>query len=115
MTVEEYTMDFREGGDELVRYRFGEGSPFPGVELRNAVRYEDIVSNKRIVTSSTMELGGKRISASLVTVELLPTAAGTDLICTFQGAFFEGSDGPEIREAGWKTLFDRLGKELEGQ
>ena len=110
--LEEFTMDFREGGADLLRYRLGDDTPLPGVEIRNAGRYEDIVPNERIVTSSTMELGGKRISASLVTVELLPTAAGTDLICTFQGAFFEGADGPQMREAGWKALLDKLGKEL---
>ena len=47
-----------------------------------------------------MTLGDKRISAALVTIELLPTGKGTDLICTHQGAFFEGSDGPQMREAG---------------
>ena len=59
-----------------------------------------------------MTLGDRRISASLVTVELLPTDEGTDLICTHQGAFFEGADGPQLREAGWRQLFERLAKEL---
>lgn len=111
-TLEEFRMDFREGGSDLARYRFGENTPFPGVELKNAETYEDIVENRRIVMASTMVMGGRRISASLVTVEFLPAAGGTDLVCTFQGAFFEGSDGPQIREAGWKSLFDKLGKEL---
>ncbi len=68
--------------------------------------------NQRVVTASTMSLGDKRISASLVTIELLPTGLGTDLIFTHQAAFFEGSDGPQMREAGWKHLFDGLAKEL---
>jgi uncharacterized protein YndB with AHSA1/START domain len=110
--VEEFQMDFREGGGERFRYRFKEGTPFPGVELEHEGRYQDIVRNRRIVTSSSMALGGKRISVSLVTVELLPTEAGTDLICTYQGVFLEGSDGPQRREAGWKALFDNLGREL---
>ena len=59
-----------------------------------------------------MSLGDKRISASLVTIELLPTDKGTDLICTHQGAFFEGSDGPQIREAGWRQLLELLGNGL---
>jgi hypothetical protein len=70
------------------------------------------VPNCRIVTASTMSLGERRISASLVTFEFLQTAQGTDLICTHQGAFFEGSDGPERREGGWRHLLDRLGTEL---
>jgi uncharacterized protein YndB with AHSA1/START domain len=43
-----------------------------------------------------------------VTFEMLPTEEGTELICTHQGAFLPGSDGPKIREAGWNTLLDRL-------
>jgi uncharacterized protein YndB with AHSA1/START domain len=62
-----------------------------------------------------MALGGKRISASLVTFEFVPAAKGTDLICTHQGAFFEGSGGPQMREAGWRKLLDQLATELARQ
>ena len=110
--VEEFTLDFRVGGVEKLQYRFKEGTPFPGVAITREGRYQEIVPNKRIVTASTMDLGGKRISASQVTVELLPTEQGTDLICTHQGAFFEGADGPQMREAGWRKLLDKLAREL---
>lgn len=110
--LEEFEMDFRAGGTERLRYRFKEGTPFPGVALDNQGSYLDIVPNRRIVSASNMTLGDRRISASLVTVEFLPADHGTDLICTHQGAFFEGSDGPQIREAGWRALFDRLATEL---
>jgi uncharacterized protein YndB with AHSA1/START domain len=110
--VEEFTMDFRAGGSEHFRYRFREGTPFPGVELASDGHYHDIVPNQRIVTASSMAIGGKRISISLVTVELLPTATGTDLILTHQAAFFEGADGPQMREGGWRKLLDQLEKEL---
>ena len=60
------------GGAERIRYRFKAGTPFPGVELVNEGTYQDIVPNQRIVTASTMTLGGKCISASLVTLEFLP-------------------------------------------
>jgi uncharacterized protein YndB with AHSA1/START domain len=59
-----------------------------------------------------MDLADRRISATLVTFEFLPTDKGTDLICTHQGTFFEGADGPEMRQQGWQTLFDRLEKAL---
>jgi hypothetical protein len=52
------------------------------------------------------------ISATLGTVELQPSGGGTELIFTHQGAFFEGADGPEMREAGWRKLFERLTAEL---
>lgn len=111
--VELFEQDFRPGGTERLRYRFKEGSPLPGKTLTNEGVYQDIIENRRIVMATAMTLEGKPISASLVTIELLPAASGTDLICTHQGAFFEGSGGPEMREAGWKSLLDKLGKVLE--
>ena len=111
--VLEFLMDFRVGGEDRLLYRFNESSPFPGVLMTNEGIYQDIVPQQRIVTAYTMSMGDKRISASLVTIELLPTESGTDLICTHQGAFFEGSDGPQIREAGWRELLRRLDNQLD--
>ena len=110
--VEQHEMDFRVGGSERARLRLKEGTPFPGVAIITEGSYLDIQPNHRIVTASTMTLGEKRISAALVTFEFLPTEKGTDLLCTHQGAFFEGADGPEMREDGWRKLLDKLGKEL---
>lgn len=111
--VEEFTQDFRVGGIERLRYRFGEGSPLPaGTTITNEELYQDIVPNQLIVTASKMTLGDKCISVALATIEFLPTGTGTDLICTYQGAFFENSGGPEMREAGWRGLLEKLGKEL---
>jgi hypothetical protein len=70
------------------------------------------VAGRRVVTASTMSIGEKCISASLVTAELLPSGTGTELILTHQGAFFEGADGPEMREAGWHKLLAQLGLEF---
>lgn len=106
--VEEFTMDFRIGGIDQFRYRFREGTPFPGVELASNGQYFDIVPNQRIVTASNMAIGGRIISISLVTIEFLPTATGTDLLLTHQAAFYEGSGGPEMRQDGWRHLLDRL-------
>jgi uncharacterized protein YndB with AHSA1/START domain len=110
--VEEFTMDFRVGGSDQFRYRFKEGTPFPGVELTSEGHYFDIIPNQRIVTASNMAIGGRRISISLVTLELLPTSTGTDLVLTHQAAFFEGADGPKMREDGWRKLLDQLAVEL---
>jgi uncharacterized protein YndB with AHSA1/START domain len=110
--VEEFAMDFRVGGNEHVVYRFKEGTPLPGAVLTHEARFQDIVANKRVVSASTMAFGDKRISVTLVTIELLPTDKGTDLICTHQGAFLEGSDGPQRREDGWRKLFEQLAREL---
>ena len=110
--VEEFEMDFRVGGNERSRYRFKAGTPFPGTSLTSDAAYQDIVPNRRVVIASTMTVGDKRISAALATVEFVPTAKGTDLIFTHQGAFFEGADGPQMREGGWRQLLERLAKEL---
>lgn len=112
LAVESFEMDFRVGGIERTRFRFQEGSPFPGTALTNDSSYQDIVPNRRIVVAYTMTLGEQRISASLATFELLPAGRGTDLIFTEQGAYFEGADGPQIREAGWRQLLEQLAKEL---
>jgi len=55
-----------------------------------------------------MSIGAKRISATMVTIELQSTDTGTKLVCTHQGAFFEGADGPQMREQGWRKLLDQL-------
>ena len=110
--VEEFEMDFRVRGSERALYRFKEGTPFPGAALTNDGSYQDIVPNRRVVIASTMAIGDKRISSSLATFELLPTEKGTELIFTHQAAFYEGADGPKMREGGWQQLFEKLAKEL---
>lgn len=113
MPVEEYALDFRVGGTERARYRFPEGSPFPGALLGNDTVYEDIVENRRIVVAYTMSMDGRRFSASLATFELVAAGGGTTLVFTEQGAYFEGSDGAQMRETGWRTLLESLDAELK--
>jgi len=105
-------MDFRVGGKEHARFRFKDGTPLKGIACATEVDYQDIVPNRRVVFASTMTLGEKRISASLATIEFLRSETGTDLILTHQGAFFEGADGPEMREEGWRKLLERLAEEF---
>lgn len=112
--AEEFMMDFRVGGSECTRYRFKEGTPFPGLAFINDGTYLDIVTNQRVVMASAMVIGDRRISASLVTVELLPAGSGTNLVLTHQGAFFKGSDGPQMREEGWRKLLERMAQTIVG-
>jgi uncharacterized protein YndB with AHSA1/START domain len=112
-TIESFELDFRVGGSESLRYRFNEGTPFAGAVIDNRATFQDIVANRRIVLAQTMDFGPARISATLVTIELLKTQKGTKLICTHHGAYFEGADGPDIRKQGWRALFERLVPELE--
>lgn len=107
-----FEMDFRPGGTERTERMMGKNTPFPGVILTNDTVYQDIVPNRRLVAAYTMTLGERRISASLTTYELVPDGGGTKLIFTEQGAFFEGSDGPQMRQGGWQKLLERLANEL---
>lgn len=109
--TEAFTVDFKEGGEEYLRYRMTSG-PVAGLAIENKVRYQAIAANECIVTASTMSVEGRPTSASQVTIELLATKEGTDLICTHQGVFFRNSDGPQIREQGWRVLMDKLATEL---
>jgi uncharacterized protein YndB with AHSA1/START domain len=111
--LESYDMDFRVGGIERYASRFNEGTPVAGLRLKSENMFRDIVPNRRIIFTSTMAMEGKCFSISLGTVELLPAENGTELVLTFQSAFLEGADGPEMRKAGWNGLLDKLGKELE--
>lgn len=83
--VEHFEMDFRVGGKELARFRFKTGTPIEGIACSNDTFHWEIVSKRRIVHASTMTIGEKCISASLATMEFLPSATGTDLILTHPG------------------------------
>ena len=109
--TEQFEMDFRVRGHERTRFRIKSG-PVKDVICTNDTVYQDIVPDSRIVLAYTMALADRRFSASLATFEFLPAGAGTKLIFTEQGAFFEGSDTLEMRKGGWQLLLDRLGDEL---
>jgi uncharacterized protein YndB with AHSA1/START domain len=105
--IESFETDFRVGGAERTRFRFNDGPA-----CTNDTIFQDILPNRRIVFAYTMTLGDHRISSSQATVEFFPTEMGTLLLFTEQGAFFEGADGPKIREDGWRQLFEQLASEL---
>lgn len=111
--VEAFEMDFRVGGAERALYRFKANTPFPGRTFTNEGVFLDIVPDRRIVAGSAMAMGDNRFSASLVTIELVAEGAGTKLVCTHHGSFFEGADGPQMRRQGWERLLERLAADLE--
>lgn len=110
--VEHFETEGSVGGSERLRYRLNETTPFPGLIIEFDGRILDVVPDERIVTASTMAFQGKCVSAALVTIELSAAADGTSIVCTHHGAYFEGADGPQIREGGWQKLFDQLGTAL---
>ena len=104
--ADEFGMNFRVGGSERAQFQAH------GHLFTNDTVYRDIVPNRRIVIAYTMAMGEQRISSSHATFEFLATPHGTDLVFTEQGAFFEGADGPAMREEGWQKLLDSLEKEV---
>jgi uncharacterized protein YndB with AHSA1/START domain len=83
-SVEAHHLDFRVGGSEHTTTIIG-GGPFKGTALTND---------------------------SQATVEFLADGKGTIMAFTEQSAFFEGADGAEMREQGWKSLVGQLEKFL---
>ena len=104
----DHKLDFRAGGKESVS-----GGPPGGPVHHYNCSYEDIVPDERIVTTYEMHLDKTRISVSLATFEFKPAGAGTRLLLTEQGAFLDGFDKPELREAGTRSLLDQLGTALD--
>ena len=109
-----FEMDFRPGGSEQALYRLNDRTPFAGVEIKHTGTFLDVVPDARVVIGSSMSFGGKPISASLITFEIVPGESGTTLVCTHQAVFFEGADGPQMRRVGMDELLDRLVKSLAG-
>jgi uncharacterized protein YndB with AHSA1/START domain len=102
--------DFRVGGRE-----FNRGGPPGGPVYTFNACYQEIVADRRIVYSYTMDMEARRISVSVTTVEFESADSGTRLIYTEQGAFLDDLDTPELREHGTKVLLDRLGDALDSQ
>lgn len=106
-TVSEYSLDFRVGGQEIVRFQ-----PVGGPKMNNVTVYMDIVPQQRIIFSYSLDVQGEAISVSLTTIEFFAAGDGTRLLFTEQGAYFEGEHGIKLREEGTRELLDILGKEL---
>jgi len=109
--VSEHTLDFRVGGGELSRFRYGDGP-----EIACEVQFQAIVPDRRIVFSYRMVMAGQPMSVSLVTVEITPRQGGTLLSYTEQGAYFgdpAGPGGPANREEGSRLLLESLALELD--
>ncbi|MBY8823659.1 SRPBCC family protein [Sphingomonas colocasiae] len=107
--VFDHQADFRVGGHEISRFRFGEGP-----EIINETVYQDIVPDQRIIYSYRMAMGDEPMSASLTTIEFTPAEGGTLLVLTEQGAYLDGRDDGTGREEGTRGLLEILAKEVEG-
>jgi uncharacterized protein YndB with AHSA1/START domain len=104
--------DFRAGGRE----RFG--FTMQGTTYRYDARYYDIVPDQRIIYAYEMYAGDARISVSVATIEFTKDADGTALTWTEQGAYLDGTDGPQApshRKEGTTQMLDGLTRYLASQ
>jgi len=111
--VVQYDLNFTRGGKEVLVGRMKPGTPIAGALLTWSQTFEEIVDGQRIVFTQTLDVGDHRISCALITVELFPEGAGCSVLLTHQGAFFEGADGPQMREMGWRALLDAVAAAIE--
>jgi uncharacterized protein YndB with AHSA1/START domain len=81
--------------------------------MGNDTTYHDIQKNERIVFSYSMLNQEKPFSVSLSTITFEKVGNGTKLTYVEQAVFFEGGDGPKMREEGCRSLFESLAKELD--
>lgn len=110
--VVSYENDFRVGGREVMVGRMKPGTPIAGTVLTWAQEYIDIVEGERIVGTQTLDMktegGEARASVAIVSIELEAAGAGCKLVMTHQAVYFERSDGPQMREHGWRVLLDAV-------
>ena len=107
----DHSLDFRVGGLEHA----GSGDPGSVGSFTFDAQYRDIVPDERIVYTYAMTIDGRRISASVATIVLAPTPAGTHLRLTEQGVFLDGLDAGDVRERGTNELMDALAASLAAQ
>jgi uncharacterized protein YndB with AHSA1/START domain len=97
--------DFREGGQDS--FRCGSKS---NPNIHGLTRYLDITVNRRIVSSETIAMDGKRLCVSLTTLELTPDGKETKLKNTTQLASFIGEDMVNGHTMGTNASLDNLAK-----
>lgn len=105
-----WELDFRVGGSEV-----STGGAPGGRQNAFRSRFHDIVENERIIFAYDLLHDERLISVSLTTVEFFAAGAGTRLLFTEQGAFFDGPEAAAAREHGTGILLDALGRFLGGE
>jgi len=96
-------VDFRAGGCD--RFRCGARS---NPNIHGETRYLEITENRRIVSSETITMDGKKLCASLTTLELTPNGSETKLKTTTQLISFIGQDMIKGHTTGTNASLDNL-------
>ncbi|TDR41135.1 uncharacterized protein YndB with AHSA1/START domain [Tahibacter aquaticus] len=102
-----YRLDFRPLGHETHRVAYPDGR----IQEIEKVFF-DIAPARRIVFAYDIRLDGRRLSASLVTVEFFASQRGTRMVYTEQLAYLDGHEDRALRLRGTEEGLDKLGLEL---
>ena len=95
--------DFREGGEDVFRC-----GPKSNPNIHGVMHYLDIVANRQIVSSETITVDGRRLCASLTTLEFNSEGNHTKLKSTTQLVSFIGQDMVRGHENGTNAALDNL-------
>ena len=106
-SIDRYELDFRVGGHERMAGPLASGRTF----TYDAV-FSDIVEDRRIVATYDLDIAGRRISVTLLTVEFEPDGTGTHLHLTEHAAYLDGLDSLEDRRPGVDEMLDQLDRYL---
>ena len=110
----QYTLDPQVGGKEVFRLALNDKTPMPGLEIQMIGECVARIDNALLVYASRMIIQGQVVSITNETFEFAPQGAGARLRLTQQGAYLEGSDGPELRRRGHEKLIADLRRHLVG-
>lgn len=105
-TMLEQVQEFHIGGRDFSRMRDTEGA-IHVVDMR----YLDLLQPQRILYAYTMHRDATPLSASLVTIELLPQGEATGMVYTEHLTMLAGD--ADLRRQGTGHGFDRLVLEME--
>lgn len=105
----EYRLDFRPLGHESHHVAYPDGRTQQVEKV-----FFDIEDGRRIVFAYDIRVDGRRLSASLVTVEFFASRRGTRMVYTEQLAYLDGHEDRALRLRGTEESLDRLGLELSG-
>jgi uncharacterized protein YndB with AHSA1/START domain len=103
-------VNFTTGGRDL--FRCGSKSD---PKYHGETHYLHIVPDECIVSTETVDADGKRLSASLTTVQFTGDASTTKIALTVQVAAFGGSDMIEGTKFGHNAALNNLGRWLSAK
>jgi uncharacterized protein YndB with AHSA1/START domain len=95
--------DFREGGQD--HFRCG---PKATPNIHGVTHYWDIVPDRRVISSETLVVDGRRLCVSLTTLELISDGSKTKLKNTTQLTSFVGEDMVNGYTTGTNASLDGL-------